>query len=134
MFKPRSATPWITAAAVLVLFGIAVGVALGGSTHNAPIPVVVHQVDQTASTVSDSSDSATAFPVEPTDTVTVTSSSAEVVSSVPASSAVVGHYNTANPGSVDTGPRPAPAPVLTPCQTPSDFAQGVTLTDPCPQQ
>jgi hypothetical protein len=122
------------AAAVLVLAGVILGLEIGGGHHAAPTPVTVHQVDQASAS---STDTDSTPPVTPTVTVTTSYSPEEqdVPTPTPTESApVVGHYNTTNPGSVDTGPRPAPMPIPpTPCQTPTDYALGVHLTDPCPQ-
>lgn len=133
----------LTAGLILIACGIVFGLALSGD-QKAPVPVVVHQVEQVAAP---SGSTATSGAVAPevstpadaavgaaTTAVPITSSAnAKGVQDLPTPSPPSGHYNTANPGSVDTGPRPAPTTApATPCETPTDYAPGVTLADPCP--
>lgn len=138
-------------AAVLIGGGIALGLALGGTGHSAPQPIVIHQVDEpVAASSSDSpiasppTETVTSLVAAPTPTLSTTAAPATSPKKPPAapaqqSAAPDGQHLTGIVGS-DGVLRPGgtASDTYTPCQTPYALPNGKggfttpSVSNPCP--
>jgi hypothetical protein len=127
------------AALALIGAGVGLGLAVSGGASVAPQPVVVQPADQpvvASSSASVAVSSPTAVTVNtpavaPTEAAVTAASIPAPAKTTPRETLVVqGPGTTGNDGVL----RP-PAPtyvVATPCETPTDYALGTTLSNPCP--